>query len=172
MTPTLTTNRLALRPLTKATQRQVDWLRDPEIVKYSEQRHREHTLSTQLKYINSFPEHSYVWGIYEVVTGAHFGNLTAAVDTVNNTAEVGILIGVCSAWKHGFGTEAWQAATNWLLDQRDGGRIRKLEAGCAAVNLGMKRILEKTGFVLEGERRNKFVIDNAIVGALLYGRFR
>lgn len=171
ITPTLTTRRLTLRPLTKATQRQIDWLRDPEVVRYSEQRHRDHTLSSQLKYIDSFTG-GYIWGIHEVVTGAHFGNLTATVDTPNSVADVGIMLGTYSAWRHGFGTEAWQAATNWLLEARDGGKLRKLEAGCAATNLGMKRILEKTGFILEGERRNKFVIDHAIVGALLYGRFK
>jgi len=168
--PTISTQRLTLRPLTKATQRQVDWLRDKEVTKFSEQRHKEHTLSTQNRYVSGFC--GYLWGIYTVKSGEHIGNISAEVDHPNNVADVGIMIGFMNVWGQGYGFEAWLAATNWLLDQRDGGQIRKLEAGCAAANIPMKRILEKSRFVLEGERKNKFIIDHAPVGALLYGRFK
>lgn len=166
--PTLTTQRLTLRALGRATLRQIDWLNDPEIVRYSEQRHCVHTINTQKKYIEHFP--GFLWAIEHVATDQHIGNLSATVDKHNGVADVGMLLG-SEFWKHGFGTEAWQAATNWLLEV-DGGKFRKLEAGCAAVNLGMKRILTKTGFTFEGERKNHLIIDHAPCGALFYGRFK
>lgn len=141
-------------------------MRDPEIVKYSEQRHREHTLGTQLRYLNTFTGH--FWGIYDVRNDEHVGNLTAAVDANNKIADVGILLSIS---KRGYGTEAWQAACGWLLDPHCGA-LRKLEAGCAACNLPMKRILEKTNFKFEGERKNHFIIDGSPYGELFYGRFR
>lgn len=167
--PTLTSQRLTLKALTKATQRQVDWLRDPEVTHYSEQRHRQHTLSTQNRYVSSFP--GFLWGIYTASNGEHIGNLSAVTDPNNKTADVGIMIGFNLVWGKGYGTEAWQTATNWLLEQNGGG-FRKLEAGCAAANLGMKRILEKTRFVFEGEKKNSLLIDHAPCGVLFYGRFK
>lgn len=169
--PTLTTQRLTLRPLTKATQRQVDWLRDKEATRFSEQRHKEHTLSTQNRYVSAF--HGYLWGVYSVKSGEHIGNISAVLNKPNNTADVGIMLGFVNVWGNGYGYEAWLVATNWLLNPyEDGGRLRKLEAGCAAANIPMKRILEKSKFVLEGERKNSLIIDNAPCGVLLYGRFK
>jgi RimJ/RimL family protein N-acetyltransferase len=159
-----------MRALTKATQTQVAWLRDPEVVKFSEQRHREHTLSSQLRYINSFGE-GYLWGIYTVHDGAHIGNMSASIDQPNKTADVGILIGETRYWRKGYGLEAWREACRWMLDPGQGA-LRKLEAGCMATNLGMRRILDKSGFKLEGERLNHFLLNGSPVGMVFYGRFK
>ena len=167
--PTLNAARLVLKGATKATQTEVVWLRDPEVVRYSEQRHKEHTLSTQLRYVTSFK--GFLWGIYELRNHIHIGNLSAALDGENNIADVGILIGDKNYWQKGYGLEAWKTACSWLLDG-DGGRIRKLEAGCMANNIGMRRILDKSGFKLEGERLNHFLFESMPVGMVYYGKFK
>lgn len=166
---TMSTKRLTLRLLRKATPRQLVWLRDKDVVKYSEQRHTEHSLSSQLRYVTAFPGH--LWGIYLAESGQHIGNLGAAIDGPNNVADVGIMIGEKDLWGKGIASEAWSAACNWLLD-RDGGRIRKLEAGCMRSNIAMKRIIEKSGFQYEGERISHFILEGVPTGALLYGRSR
>jgi [ribosomal protein S5]-alanine N-acetyltransferase len=165
------TERLSLRPLAKASPKQVAWLRDPDVVKYSEQRHRNHTLSSQLRWVQSFAGRSVLWGIYRIDSGEQIGNLTAMVDEPNNVADVGIMIGDKASWRKGFGSEAWSAACTWLLHP-DGGKVRKLEAGCMRENEGMLAILQKTRFVYEGERANHFLLNHNPVGAVLYGRFR
>ena len=167
--PTLPARRLTLRPLTKATQDQVAWLRDPIVTRFSEQRHAAHTLSTQLRYVNTFP--GFLWGIHLVSTNEHIGNISAALDLPNKIADIGILIGELTATLHGFGTEAWLTATNWLLSS-DGAGIRKLEAGCMANNIGMRKILEKTSFKYEGERLNHFLFEGSPIGLVFYGRFK
>lgn len=171
MTPTIPTSRLVLRPLAKATQRQVDWLRDPKVVEFSEQRHRVHSLSSQLRYIEGLPKGSHMWGIFHVADDRHIGNLTATADEPNNIADIGILIGDRDLWGKGFATEAWKAAADWLLDT-NGGNLRKLEAGTMAPNLAMRRVLFHTGFQLESERKNHFLWNGQLTGALYYGKFR
>jgi RimJ/RimL family protein N-acetyltransferase len=172
MTPTIATARLALRPLRKGGPRQVAWLRNPVVVRYSEQRHLDHTLSTQLRYINSFGGKSHLWAIFHVETGEHIGNLSARHDEPNNVSEVGILIGEAKFWRKGLANEAWKAVCDWLLD-RDGGGVRKLEAGCMRANVAMVKIITGSGFTQEGELLNHFMLeDGGPVSALLYGRMR
>lgn len=171
MTPTLSTPRLVLRQLTKSTSRQVSWLNDPEVVRYSEQRHREHSTYSQLVYINSFRENSHLWGLFRVDTNAHIGNVSAIHDRENNVADVGVMIGETSLWGQGYATEAWGAACDWLLD-KEGGTVRKLEAGCMRDNAAMMKIILKNKFTVEGERANHFLLGGAPVGMVLFGRFR
>lgn len=170
-TPTLNTRNLVLRPLTKATQRQIDWLRDETVVQFSEQRHKTHTLSSQLNYIRSFDEGSHIWGIYLSENDRHIGNLSARTDVPNNVADVGILIGDTDCWGHGYGAEAWRAVCSWLLD-KESGNLRKLEAGCTATNIPMRRLLDHSGFQFEGERKNHFLGTTGPCGLVYYGRFR
>lgn len=165
----LSTERLHLRPLTKASPRQVAWLRDPEVVRFSEQRHRDHNLSTQLRYVTSF--RGRLWAIYLIDKDVHIGNISAAHDYDNNVSDVGIMIGEKAYWGKGFGQEAWNCVCNWLLS-RDGGDVRKLEAGCMRENAAMLKIIRKSRFTQEGERLNHFLLNGMPVSAVLFGRMR
>lgn len=171
MTPTLSTSRLTLRPLVKATQRNLGWLRDPDVVKWSQQRHCEHTLSSQLRYINSFTGKSHLWAIVLAETGDHIGNLSARHDAPNNVSDVGIMIGETKYWGRGLALEAWKETCGWLLD-RQGGDVRKLAAGCARPNEAMLKIIRGSGFKQEGELLNHHLFDGAPTSAVLFGRMR
>lgn len=171
MTPSLSTQSLSLRQLRKATQRHVDWLNDPEVVQFSEQRHRMYMLATCRSYINSFDgETRHIWAIDEVATGRHIGNITADIDPRNNVAELAILIGDRASWGKGYGTQAWRAVTDWLLGE-NGARVRKVEAGAMSNNAGMRRIMERANFQFEGEKRLHFLWNGQPVGLTMYGRF-
>jgi ribosomal-protein-alanine N-acetyltransferase len=171
MTPSIPTERLVLRPLSKVTARQVAWLNDPEVVRFSEQRHREHTMFSQINFINSFNDNSHLWGIHRIDTNEHIGNLSADHDPPNNVADVGIMVGETRHWGQGYATEAWRGACTWLLD-KEGGGMRKLEAGCMRANEAMVRIIRGSGFAQEGERANHFWLGGGPVGMVLFGRFR
>jgi RimJ/RimL family protein N-acetyltransferase len=171
LTPTLSTSHLVLRPLTKPSQRQLDWLRDRETMQYSEQRHRTHTLTSQLDWITGQPTGSHLWAIRLIETDGHIGNMCAAADEANEVVDLGILIGERDCWGKGYATEAFRAATTWLLGKDDGG-FRKVEAGCMANNAPMKRVLFHAGFTQEGERRNHFLHHGAPVGLIYFGKFR
>lgn len=172
MTTTLSTSRLSLRPLIKSTPRQVGWLIDPEVVKYSEQRHQTHNLKTQLRYVDGFTgSKSHIWAIHLAATGEHIGNISAVHDDSNDVSEVGILLGEKRCWKLGMGAEAWKEVCNFLLDPSRG-NVRKLEAGCMRENVAMMRILADAKFELEGERKGHFLLDGRPVGMVMFGRVR
>jgi ribosomal-protein-alanine N-acetyltransferase len=124
---------------------------------------------SQLSFIHMFTGNSHIWGIYRVDTRDHIGNLTAMHDAPNNVADVGIMIGESSVWAQGYATEAWQGACDWLLTD---GAVRKLEAGCMRDNVAMLKIIRKSGFVEEGERKNHFLLGGSPVSAVLFGRFK
>lgn len=166
---TISTARLTLRPLTSPSSRNLAWLRDSDVVRYSEQRHREHTLSTQLQYITSFVGKSKLWGIYLSGSNQHIGNVSAMHDAPNNVADVGIMIGETELWGRGLAAEAWKAACSFLLNV---GGIRKLEAGCARSNAAMLKIIQGNGFKQEGELVGHFLIDGAPVSSVLFGKTR
>jgi ribosomal-protein-alanine N-acetyltransferase len=168
MTPTITTERLSLRHLTKSTPDQIRWLNDPEIVRYSEQRHERHTQFSQITYVNSFKDGSHIWAIHRVDNKRHIGNITATLDAPNNVSDVGLLIGEADLWGRGYGAEAWNAVCKWLLSE---GKVRKLEAGCMRSNAAMLKIIQKSGFKQEGERVNHYVLGGGTVSAVLFGRF-
>ena len=77
--PRLNTERLTLMPFSAEflTQGYVAWLNDPEVVRYSEQRHRNHTLESCRQFVETFaggPSH--LWAIIEKKQGfGHIGNI-------------------------------------------------------------------------------------------------
>lgn len=169
MTPTIATERLSMRALTKSTPEQVRWLNDPEVVRFSEQRHQRHTQYSQMTYINSFKDGSHIWRIIHIGSGKHIGNIAAIYDAPNKRADVGIMIGEAGFWGAGYGTEAWNAVCSWLLGE---GGLRKLEAGCMRNNEAMLKIIRGSGFKHEGDRANHFLLSGSPVSAALFGRFK
>lgn len=141
-----------------------EWLNDPEVVRYSEQRHRQHDWESQLQYILETPD-----VFREIHAGDRFiGTISAHIDRPNSVADVGILIGDKSVWGKGYGTEAWIAFCNALFESG----IRKIEAGTMAANIGMTRIFLKSGMTFEGFRDNHFDLGNGELSHMvLWGKF-
>lgn len=165
MTPTLRSLRLILHAYTPmlVTQQHVDWLNNPELLFYSEQRHRPHSIATQYEYVRGFQPCDHVWVIR---CGAEdIGTLTAFVDDINGTANMGVLLG--SNHGQGFGTEAWLTVTEWLFSTG----VRKIEAGCRDDNWPMRRLALCAGMRLEAEVPGHFKVGDNERGMALYGRF-
>jgi [ribosomal protein S5]-alanine N-acetyltransferase len=143
------------------------WLNSPQVVQYSEQRHRTHTQESQYEYLSSFDQvTSYIWEIF--VNGNPLGTITAHKDAPNWTANMGILIGNRKDWGQGYGPEAWEAVSDWLFEEG----VRKIEAGCMASNTPMIRILQKTGFLLEANIPGHFLLNGKPEDMLCYGKTR
>lgn len=145
---------------------QVKWLNDPDVVRYSEQRHKRHNMETQRSYLGHFLHgHDQYREIYHGST--LIGSITANIDEPNSIANVGILIGDKSKWGQGFGTEAWKAFCDHLLIHG----VRKLEAGTMATNFGMISIFRKTGMRIEGTRYCHFLVGNKLIDEVQWARF-
>src|SRR4051812_27782950 len=153
----LKTPRLVLEsaPVDRASvQTMVSWLNDPEIVKFSEQRHRTHTIDTQYQYIDSFRGSNLLLGIY--TESVMIGTISAHIDEPNRVANVGILIGDRCNQRKGFGHEAWAGLCNALCESG----IRKIEAGCMEINRPMMRLCLHYGMMEEGRQDNHFILHN------------
>lgn len=140
------TERLQITPFNSKhlTEKYVSWLNDPDVVKYSQQQLKKHSLESCWKYWQSFQNSpNYFWAIIskDPILG-YIGTMTAYVDEKNKTADIGIMIGHKTAWGRGYGLEAWQAACSWLFENTD---IEKITAGADARNVAMIRIMEKSG---------------------------
>jgi ribosomal-protein-alanine N-acetyltransferase len=167
------TTRLRIAPFAAEhlTARYVGWLNDPDVARFSEQRHSLHTLESCRHYWRSFEgTPHYFWAIVAQDSAlGHIGNINAYVDALNQVADVGILIGERSAWGNGYGSEAWQAVCNYLLGE---GGMRKVTAGTLAVNIGMRKVMERTRMVPDGCRARQCLFEGREVDVVYMARFR
>lgn len=141
------------------------WLNSPTNMQFSERRHYKHTPESVTDYWRKhYSDPSYIWSIN--VDNLHVGNITAEVDPHNGVATLGILIGH-EYWGKGYGLRAWSGAMKVLAKEG----LRKVEAGCMAINAGMVRIFLSSGMALEGNRRNHFLVHGEAVDMILVGKF-
>jgi RimJ/RimL family protein N-acetyltransferase len=165
------TNRLNIKPLSDndiELREIVGWLNNIEVVRFSEQRHRRHNLGTQRDYFRSINTHSdHYLGIYTAIGSALIGTMTAIVDKNNMVANVGIMIGDRGAWGHGYGLEAWTGVCNELFHMG----VRKVEAGCMAVNYRMMAICQRFDMVEEGRQDHHFLLEGEPVDLINWGKF-
>lgn len=149
----LTTPRLQILPFSEKhiTERYLGWLKDPEVVRYSQQRFRSHTLDTCRVYWHSFHgTPNYFWAIERRGTvPAHIGNMNAYVDERHGLADIGIMIGERAVWGKGYGSEAWIAVCHYLLHEAG---IRKVTAGTISVNDPMLAVMSRAGMIDDSHR--------------------
>lgn len=165
----ITTNRLSLRTLYAGlvTDEQIAWLNDPEVVRYSEQRHKKHTLESQHAYVNGLwaGPGNYIWLIS--TSAKPIGTITAYCDLNNKVADIGIMIGDRAQWGFGYGTEAWQGVMKWLFETG----ARKVEAGCMSKNTAMIQVCMKSRMHVDGRRDDHFLCDGQPTDLIYYARF-
>jgi len=173
VSPLLTTARCRLTPFTSAylSERYVSWLNDPETMRFSEQRHRRHTVDSCRSYLESFEgSPNYLWAIIETQDGlGHIGNINAYVDLHNRVGDIGILIGERSASGRGYGTEAWTRVCEYLLNEVN---LRKVTGGTLAANKGMLSIMARAGMHEDGRRARQALVDGQETDMVYVARFR
>lgn len=152
----------SLPPLTHVVRTMVGWLNDPVITQYSEQRHKKHTIASQVQYLKDNP---LLWGIYEMPSGHLIGSITAHYDEPNDVADIGLMIGDTENMGKGYGYEAWETLCNGLP-------VRKIEAGCMEINRPMMSICSKYGMMEEGRREDHFVVGDTTCDLVLWGKCR
>lgn len=171
--PTIETERLRIVPFSEEhlTPCYVNWLNDPEVVRYSDQRYRKHTLESCREYWQSFTESpNYFWAIVarDAQLG-YIGTMTAYVNTIHSVADVGILIGERTVWGRGYGLEAWTAACDYLLREAE---IRKVTGGALSVNTAMLKIMRRVGMVEDGRRTRQCLFEGREVDIVHMALFR
>lgn len=172
ITDTIVTSRLVLSPFSEEylTQRYVNWLNDPLVTRYSEQRHKTHTLNSCRTYWKSVDDSpNGFWAISQKNSDtSHIGNMTAHIDPANGVADLSILIGERSCWGQGFGLEAWTAVCSHLCSCAG---VRKITAGTMAENQQMLTIMRRSGMHHEATLKRQFRFDGREVDAILMAFF-
>jgi RimJ/RimL family protein N-acetyltransferase len=146
----LTGHKISLRPFTESdiSAKYVSWLNDPIVVRFSNQRFRQHTWQTCIAYLNSFKGTDNMF--MAILLGEKVvGTITAYVATAHRRADMGILVGNPQTWGKGVGLDAWRTLMNHLLADHS---IRKVTGGTLRCNTGMVRIMQKSGMVQDGVR--------------------
>ena len=170
---TIRTGRLVITPFTERhlTASYVAWLNDRELTRYSEQRHKTHTLASCHAYWRSFMNTPhYFWAVEETADDlGHIGNMNAYVDQSNGLADLGILIGAPQARGKGYGQEAWTGVCNFLFQEVG---LRKITAGVLALNHAMLLLARNVGMVEDGVRRRHYLCDGREVDVIHLALFR
>jgi RimJ/RimL family protein N-acetyltransferase len=158
---------ITLRPFDdlNITPEYIGWLRNPDLMKYSNQRFRLHTTETCKDYLNSFKGTGNLF--LAVYRGADFiGTMTAYISENHKTADMGILIGAQSQGK-GLGTDAWVTLMRHLL--RTG--TRKVTAGALRCNSAMIKIMLSSGMNPDGVRIAHEMVNGKPEDILYFAKF-
>lgn len=169
--PVLDGTHLVVRPFLSTDIRSayVGWLNDPDVVRYSNQRFRDHSLATCRDYLSSFVDTPNLFlAVIERFSGRTVGTLTAYRNLQHRTADIGIMIGERGVWGKGYGLEAFSLMMDSLFATDE---VRKVTAGTISPNIGMVRIMERSGMHLEATRVAQELADGVPVDIVHYARF-
>ena len=166
------TEQLKIVPFKEAylTDRYVGWLNDPEVVKYSEQRHQYHSLESCRAYFLMIESSANIFlAICDKLTGLHIGNVSVNMDMNNGIADISIMIGDRDFWGKGLGSEAFTAVVGNLLERGD---VRKVTAGTMAANKPMLKAMALAGMEEEARRGSHYLLNGTPVDMVYFSRWR
>ena len=147
----------------------LSWLADPEVMRFSNQRFRQHTVNSARAYVRSFEATPNSFWAIRLVDGQRLiGTMTAYVAEPHLTADMGLLIGDKANWGRGLGLEAWSTLMAHLFERHG---MRKITAGTVRPNVGMTRIMERSGMHLEAVRRRQEIVGGVEEDVLYFARF-
>lgn len=154
-------------------EKEIRWLQDAEVVKYSEQRHRPHNIGTQYAYVDSFcaPDQLFEIHLKGPPTVQHddfIGTLSVLFDRPNRCADLGILIGEKDTWGNGYATEAWQAGIKYCFSMG----ADRVTCGCQELNIGMRKLAIRAGMARSHCDFRRFLCDGKRVAAFYYEVWR
>lgn len=142
----------------------LSWLNDPETMRFSRHRHHRHDEESCRRYLQTFAGTDNLFlAIDERGSGRMLGTMTAYIDRERATADMGLLVGERAVWGRGIGGDAWSTLMAYLLGRCG---LRTVTGGTLAGNLGMRRIMEKSGMRLREVREapeGHEVYDSALI---------
>jgi len=148
----------------------LDWLNDPDVVRYSNQRFRSHTFESSVDYLNSFSGGDNLFIAVSLKDNDKYvGTMSVYFSAEHETADIGIMIGDKSCWGEGVGFDAWSAVLSFLLDVV---KIRKVTGGTLECNKGMLKIMLNSGMKGDGTREAQELVNQQPQDVLHFAKFR
>jgi ribosomal-protein-alanine N-acetyltransferase len=147
----------------------VDWMNDPEVVRFTESRFQQHTADSIGAFVetcNRDPD-VLLLGIFDRGSGLHLGNIKLGpVDRHHLVADLGIIIGRKQFWGRGVACESIVLLRDHAFAFEG---LHKLTAGCYATNAGSAKAFEKAGFSLEARLPEQYQSGGSWVDGLRFG---
>ncbi len=169
--PTLTAQRIALRPLTAGDVPALYRVfSDPEVMRYwsspafaDESEARELVENVQRGFENRT---FFQWGLCRQDDDAVIGTCTLwQLDPENRRSEIGFILGR-EHWGHGYMSEALRALLDFAFSELG---LRRLEADVDPENAPSIALLDRLGFRYEGHLRERWLVAGKVCDSLIYG---
>jgi RimJ/RimL family protein N-acetyltransferase len=147
------------------TESYLGWLRDPNLMRFSNQRFRTHTMESCRAYMSTFATADNLFvAIYH--KSSFIGTMTAYRNLAHGTADIGLLVSPSVQGK-GLGKDAWITLMTYLLTTG----TRKVTGGTLRCNVAMVRIMESSGMHPDGVRVGQELIDGKAQDILHFAKF-
>lgn len=147
------------------TQDYLSWLNDRQLMKFSNQRFRTHSMESCRAYLATFvgSDHMLI-AIY--FKGEFVGTMTAYRSVVHSTCDIGLL--VCSTVQgKGVGKDAWGTLMAHLLASG----TRKVTGGALSCNYAMVHIMKCCGMHSDGVRARHEMVEGVPHDVLYFAKF-
>ena len=146
----------------------VAWMNDAEVVRYTEQKFRRHTIASVTGFARRMMESEdyCLVGIFH--EGRHVGNVgIGPIDWNHRHGEIGYIIGRKEYWNKGVATAAVGAVSDFALEELG---LGKVFARCIDGNAASLKVLEKAGFAIEGRLCRHVVLDGERADEFVLGK--
>ena len=145
------------------------WMKDPEVVKYTESRFEKWSLEKIKDFvIQTKKSNDYLFfAIISKDRDKHIGNVKIGpINRIHNFADIGMIIGDKSFWNKGFATETLKLIVDYAFNKL---KLHKLTAGIYANNISSIKAFEKAGFLIEGVRKKQYFYNDNYIDCVLVG---
>ena len=145
----------------------VEWLNDYEVTKFTSQKYFKHTLDSTKSFVSQKydSEGELLFGIY--FDGTHIGNIKLGpIRFAHMSAEISYLIGEKEFWGKGIASKCVKAIVKFAVTELG---LMKVNAGYYENNIGSAKVLQKCGFVVEGNRISEINFENERISSFLVG---
>ena len=148
----------------------INWLNDPEVVRFTEQRYYKHTVISVKKFVaeKKKSKNEFLYGIFLSDKGIHIGNIKLGpINYIHKFAEISYFIGDKKFQNLGLGCLAIKKICKMAKSEF---KLKKIIAGLYEKNIPSKKILEKNKFKLEGIEFKKYIYMKRRISGLIYGK--
>ena len=145
------------------------WMNDTEVQKYTEQKHKKHSLKDIKNFISkkNKSKNELLFGIFLKKNKSHIGNIKLGpINFTHKHAEISYFIGEKKLWGKGYATKAIKEIIKIARKKK----LRKLKAGFHEKNSGSKKVLEKNGFIKEGVLKSEIIHKNKRYNSYIFGK--
>jgi RimJ/RimL family protein N-acetyltransferase len=153
----------------KVGDKYLEWLRNPEINRFLEVRHRKIDLINARDFVRKHSESpSSLFLSVETIDGALIGTCTLSVSFEHRVAEIGIMIGDSQFHGKGYASEVIK-----LLENLAGNfyQMRKITAGVYSSNVKSKNLFERNGFQFEALLERQVILNGKEEDVLRFSKF-